>query len=44
MYYAVNNQINNLKSELVCFNILEEMGVFIWPKENPIGNIWGKRQ
>jgi len=29
MYDAVNNQINNLMSELMHFNILEELGVFI---------------
>lgn len=39
MFDAVNNQFNNLKSEHKRFNILEEMGVFIRPNENPIGNI-----
>jgi len=39
MFDAVNNQFNNLKSEHKRFNILEEMGVFIRPKKNSIGNI-----
>jgi len=40
MFDAINKQFSNLKSEHKSLNVLEDMGVFIRPKEIPIGTIF----